>query len=641
MRHLLYFLLCVLPLLAACGGDAAPTAMPNTATPRLTNTATAVPPTETPVPPTNTPIPPTPTATADITADFVNFMDSSAFVTFQYPSDWELLTNEQTNEVVMLFILSGEDALESFSTEDYSQPFGFIVGESRWISSSNATDLTALLADWIGDLNFEFEMELTGEVMIWEKENTRFASQDIEVTNAKGEILALQAAVIVNGDRYAEFIYGATAVGENAYADIVATIFDSIQLNTTEQAEELLAQTSGILLNPEASFTGEMAVVIEEDFQTRLAVMEMATGRFGPSLAAYAGQPAWRPGYDSISYTDFNPNGTIYLTSQEEALLSEEGVDYMFGSWSRDGRYLAFSARPAPSVDPYGVDDIYVYDFGVNPPALSRLTADSEYNRMPTWSEDGRFIFFMSNRDGDFDIHMMEADGSNQVPITRNDGLDFFPLISPDNKRLAYISETEGAWELFGLDIVTNQTRQLTSEGQFVSFLTWSPDGAYIAYLTNGSGQPSDPYQLNIIPADGSGPPIPYSRLPTTPIRAIVWRPVSPEVAGDGAVAGFADPASVLQALFDSARLGDLSQLAGLCDPQGENDGDTAAICVMSADNELAASFREWFATGQITGEAIIDGNRAEIPFTYGPEGGREETMRLIQRDGRWYLLDF
>jgi hypothetical protein len=51
--------------------------------------------------------------------------------------------------------------------------------------------------------------------------------------------------------------------------------------------------------------------------------------------------------------------------------------------------------------------------------------------------------------------------------------------------------------------------------------------------------------------------------------------------------------------------------------------------------------FVEYFAQGKLNGQAIINGNQAEVPFLYGPDGTDAETMDLIQRDGQWYLYGF
>jgi len=101
------------------------------------------------------------------------------------------------------------------------------------------------------------------------------------------------------------------------------------------------------------------------------------------------------------------------------------------------------------------------------------------------------------------------------------------------------------------------------------------------------------------------------------------------------------DPASVLQAVFTAAQTEDFSRLPELCDPLGEHDGDTDAICNMAADHPDRDAFVAAFAQAQLNGDPLIDGDRAEVPFLYGPNGDQEETMTLIRRDGKWYLLGF
>jgi hypothetical protein len=101
------------------------------------------------------------------------------------------------------------------------------------------------------------------------------------------------------------------------------------------------------------------------------------------------------------------------------------------------------------------------------------------------------------------------------------------------------------------------------------------------------------------------------------------------------------DPATVLEQVFAAARMEDFGRLADLCDPQGENDGDTETICAITDDHPEQATFVSQFATGGIIGEARVEGDSAEIDFRFGPNGEWEETMTLINRDGQWYLLDF
>jgi len=82
-------------------------------------------------------------------------------------------------------------------------------------------------------------------------------------------------------------------------------------------------------------------------------------------------------------------------------------------------------------------------------------------------------------------------------------------------------------------------------------------------------------------------------------------------------------PERTLEAVFEAARTEDFASLAGLCDPLGEF-------------KPFRESFVEYFSKGKINGEALIspDGTTADVPFL-------EETMRLVNRNGNWYLLEY
>ena len=101
------------------------------------------------------------------------------------------------------------------------------------------------------------------------------------------------------------------------------------------------------------------------------------------------------------------------------------------------------------------------------------------------------------------------------------------------------------------------------------------------------------------------------------------------------------DPKSVTASIFYAAETGRTDHLRGLCDPRGENDSDTARICAMTPSSPAWRSFRDTFARGRLNGEPRVSGDRAALHFLFGPEGVDSETMELVQRDGRWYLLSF
>ena len=73
--------------------------------------------------------------------------------------------------------------------------------------------------------------------------------------------------------------------------------------------------------------------------------------------------------------------------------------------------------------------------------ALARLTFDEGLQAGPTWSPDGRFIAYGSDRGGKFDIWVQQVSGGDPVQITKGLGTNWQPDWSPDGKYIAYRSE--------------------------------------------------------------------------------------------------------------------------------------------------------------------------------------------------------
>jgi hypothetical protein len=86
-------------------------------------------------------------------------------------------------------------------------------------------------------------------------------------------------------------------------------------------------------------------------------------------------------------------------------------------------------------------------------------------------------IAFTSDRDGDLELYVMNADGTNQTRLTRSAGWDNGCSWSPDGSRLAFLSERDGNFEIYVMNADgTDQTR-LTRDPAWNSIPSWSPDG--------------------------------------------------------------------------------------------------------------------------------------------------------------------
>ena len=135
-----------------------------------------------------------------------------------------------------------------------------------------------------------------------------------------------------------------------------------------------------------------------------------------------------------------------------------------------------------------GDSEIYVVDGdGRN---LRRVTVNPNVDRLPAWSPDGKKIAFVSNRNNVNKDHkqiwVIDADGKNPIRLT--DGLvDSYPDWSPDGMKIVYdahLHPEEHHVAPAGITVMDadgNNKRLLTPEGAHPS---WSPDGKRIAFIS-------------------------------------------------------------------------------------------------------------------------------------------------------------
>jgi Tol biopolymer transport system component len=143
--------------------------------------------------------------------------------------------------------------------------------------------------------------------------------------------------------------------------------------------------------------------------------------------------------------------------------------------------------------------DIYVAN--VDGSGLRRLTTAPELDDQAAWSPDGRRIVFRSHRTGDWDIWVMNADGSGQTNLMDNQlparGTEQTPAWSPDGSRIVYASDIDSFSysKLWTMRPDGTDKRRLfpQSAGTFEVDRepSWSPNGSTIAFrriASNGAG---------------------------------------------------------------------------------------------------------------------------------------------------------
>ena len=100
-----------------------------------------------------------------------------------------------------------------------------------------------------------------------------------------------------------------------------------------------------------------------------------------------------------------------------------------------------------------------------------------------------------------------------------------------------------------------------------------------------------------------------------------------------------ADPRSLAETIFDAAQSADYTGLAALVDSEADND--SKMIAQVATDKTLQEEFKKHFSKGKVAGEPVINGDNASVNILFGPDGKKEETLEMVKKNGKWYLMSF
>ncbi|HVK15827.1 MAG TPA: hypothetical protein VM533_02700, partial [Fimbriiglobus sp.] len=82
-----------------------------------------------------------------------------------------------------------------------------------------------------------------------------------------------------------------------------------------------------------------------------------------------------------------------------------------------------------------------------------RITDGDHLDAWPAWSSDGKRLAFVSNRTGDYDVWLVNADGTGPRNLTANPARDTSPAWSPDGKKLAFVSTRDGGSDVYVVEV--------------------------------------------------------------------------------------------------------------------------------------------------------------------------------------------
>jgi TolB protein len=196
--------------------------------------------------------------------------------------------------------------------------------------------------------------------------------------------------------------------------------------------------------------------------------------------------PAWSPDGQWIAYVSFeNRVSAIFLqrtrTGERRQISARAGINGA-PSFSPDGKRIALTLSGSS-----GNLDIYVLELATQ--ALTRITDDPAIDTEATWSPDGKFLYFTSDRGGAPQIYRAEArEKASAKRVTFGVAYAARPRLSPDGTQLAMIVQESGGFRVALHDVASGQTRTL-SRGGLDESPSFAPNGAQIIFAGRERGQ--------------------------------------------------------------------------------------------------------------------------------------------------------
>ncbi|MEM7345384.1 MAG: protein kinase, partial [Chloroflexota bacterium] len=314
--------------------------------------------------------------------------------------------------------------------------------------------------------------------------------------------------------------------------DIVLQQLSDAPTNTPAPTEEVIA-TEEPTEEPTEEATAEPTEEPTEEATAEPTEAPAPQPAAAPPPSGTIAYPVFSGGNYSIYLGQADGSGTQFLMAEaSQPAFSPDGARIAFHSWALDSQGLAVTP-----VD--GGPKVRVGTF--------------VEDQLPTWSNDGQEIVFLSRREGDRKPRLFKVEdtqGQTQAriliegeyptigangqlvfkgwgetgnglrltnvaiegvqPVT-DAGEDTAPALSPNGQQVAFMSSRGGNWKIYIINIDGSDLQLLTDNGAENGLPTWSPDGRWIAFASNQGGSwavwattPDGRTQQTLFPMEGS-----------------------------------------------------------------------------------------------------------------------------------------
>jgi Tol biopolymer transport system component len=219
----------------------------------------------------------------------------------------------------------------------------------------------------------------------------------------------------------------------------------------------------------------------------------------------HASEPRVSPGGRRIAYvSDESGSPQIWVIgtngSDPHQITDDPGREHVGPAWSPDGRHIVYSRCGLQFGFYFTCRIVVIRANGTHPQVLVPGRWD---HTQPVWSPDGGTIAFVSDKGGyDARLWLVDADGSNLRTIGPTTGVERLSW-SPDSTRIAFTGDFR-CGGIYTIDVAGTDLQPVVTCPDGGIFPSWSPDGSFIAALTEHDETCGCPALQRIAVADAS-----------------------------------------------------------------------------------------------------------------------------------------